>query len=184
MAAPTTRFRVIPQNTAVADIDTSVERLAAIAGQAVVSIGAPATFSSVNLSGGAENSAVMTVIFDITADGGNSTIEDFRLWASTISFVEVASVIKFQALSGADEATPALTENYVADADSTDYTWGTMPETVPVAQNVYPSDEGASVGVAADEADDVIMWAMYAAIAAAEPVGTQNLQFSLRFSYS
>jgi hypothetical protein len=39
MAEPTTRFRLIPQNTAVAAVDTAAERLAAIAGESVVSTG-------------------------------------------------------------------------------------------------------------------------------------------------
>lgn len=183
MAAPTSRFRVIPQNTPVTAIDTAAKRLAAISGQAVVSVGAPAVFSSVNVSGGAADSEVLTVLFDITDDGGNTVVEDFRLWASTINFVEVGSVIKFQPLSGADQASPSLTENYILNATSASYTWATMPETIPVAQNVYPSDEGTGMALST-VSDDAIMWAMYAAIASGEPVGTQNLQFSVRFSYS
>lgn len=192
MAEPTTRFRVIPNATATTAVDTAAERLAAIASQTVVSTGEgnEADFGTVDISGGAANSGVLTLLWDVTADGGNTTVETFKLWLSSNGFDQAGSVIKLQALSGADQGSPSATENYVADAVVGSYTWGDMPESEPETQNVYPSDEGSSMALSTT-ADDVIMWAMYAAIAASETTGTYTgttsgyeLQFSFKYSYS
>lgn len=191
MAEPTARFREIPNNTATTAVDTAAERLAAISGESVVSTGAgnEADFGTVDISGGAANSSVLTLLWDITADGGNTTVETFKLWLSTNGFDQAGSVIKFVALSGADQGSPSSTENYVADATTSSYTFGDMPETEPAA-NLYPSDEGSSMALSTNS-DDVLMWAMYAAIAASETTGTYKgtdsgyeLQFSLKYSYS
>jgi hypothetical protein len=192
MAAPTTRFRKIPQDTAVADIDTAAERLASITGQSVVStgVGNEADFGTVDISGGAANSDPQTILWDVTADGGNSTVETFKLWLSSNGFDQAGSVIKMQPLSGDDQASPSNTENYVVNGVVGSYTWGDMPESEPGAQNVWPSDEGSSMALST-ASDDVIMWAMYAAIAASETTGTYKgtdagyeLQFSFKYSYS
>src|SRR3972149_3567225 len=149
MAEPTARFRKIPLNTATTAVDTAAERLAAIAGQAVVStgVGNEADFGTVDISGGAANSIVQTLLWDITADGGNTTVEAFLLWLSSNGFDQAGSVIKFQPLSGADQGSPSNTENYIQNAVVGSYTWATMPEVEPGAQNVYPSDEGASMAL-------------------------------------
>lgn len=192
MAEPTTRFRVIPNATAAAAVDTAAERLAAIASQTVVSTGSgnEADFGTVDISAGAANSGVVHVLWDVTADGGNTTVETFKLWLSSNGFDQAGSVIKFQPVSGADQESASDTENYVANAVVGSYTWATMPETEPGAQNVFPTDEGASMALSIT-ADDVVMWAMYAAIAASETTGTYSgttagyeLQFSFKYSYS
>lgn len=192
MAEPTTRFRKIPLTTAVADIDTAAERLAAITGESVVSTGAgnEADFGTVDISGGAADSGVQTILWDVTADGGNTTVETFKLWLSSNGFDQAGSVIKFQPLSGGDQGTPSSTENYVVNATTVSYTWANMPESEPGSQNVYPSDEGTSM-VLSTTSDDVIMWAMYAAIASGETTGTYSgttsgyeLQHSFKYSYS
>ena len=192
MAAPTTRFRKIPLTTATTDIDTAAERLATITGQSIVSTGTgnEADFGTVDISGGTANSAVQTILWDVTADGGNTTVETFKLWLSSNGFDQAGSVINFQPLSGADQGTPSNTENYVVNAVVGSYTWATIPESEPGAQNVYPSDEGTSMALSTTS-DDVIMWAMYAAIAASETTGTYKgtdtgyeLQFSFKYSYS
>ncbi len=191
MAEPTSRFRLIPNNTAVIAVDTAAERLAAIAGQAIVSTGAgnEADFGTIDISGGAANSGVLTLLWDVTADGGNTTVETFELWLSSNGFDQAGSVLKLQALSGDDHGSPSLTDNYVVNAVVGSYTWGTMPETEP-AQNVYPTDEGTSMALSTTS-DDAVMWAMYAAIAANETTGTYKgtdagyeLQFSFKYSYS
>jgi hypothetical protein len=192
MAEPTTRFRKIPQATAVADINTAVERLAAISGESEVStgIGNEADFGTVDISAGAANSGVLTILWDVTADGGNTLVETFRLWLSSNGFDQAGSVIKVQPLSGGDQGSPSNTENYVADAVVGDYTWATMAESEPGSINVWPTDEGTSM-VLSTTSDDVVMWAMYAAIAANETTGTykgtdagMELQFSFKYSYS
>jgi hypothetical protein len=192
MAEPTTRFRLFPNDTAEADLNTPAKRLAAVTGQAVKSTGAgnEADFGTIDISAGAANSGVLTLAWDVTADGGNTTVETFKLWLSSNGFDQANSKIKMQPLSGADQASPSDTENYEADAVVGDYTWADMPGSEPGAINVWPSDEGTSM-VLSTASDDVVMWAMYAAIAAAETTGTYRgtvagyeLQFSFKYSYS
>ncbi len=192
MAEPTTRFRLIPNNTATSAVDTAGERLAAIAGEAVKStgVGNEADFGTVDISGGAANSGVLTLLWDVTADGGNTLAETFKLWLSSNGFDIAGSVLKVQPLSGGDNAAPSLTENYIANAVVGSYTWATMVEAEPGAINIYPTDEGSSM-VLSTASDDAVMWAMYAAIAAGETTGAYKgtdanfeLQFSFKYSYS
>lgn len=192
MAAPTTRFRKIPLSTATTAIDTAAERLAAISGESTVSTGDgnEVDFGTVDISGGAADSGLQTILWDVTADGGNTTVETFKLWVSSIGFDVAGSVINFQPLSGADQGTPTNTENYVADATTASYTFTQMPESEPGSQNVWPSDEGTSMALSTNS-DDVIFWAMYAAIADGETTGTykgtdsgKELQFSFKYAYS
>ena len=192
MAVPTTRFRLIPNNTLTTAVDTAAERLAAISGESVITtgVGNEADFGTVDISGGANNSGVLHMLWDVTADGGNTQVDTFKLWLSSNGFDQAASVIKVQPVSGADQGTPTLTENYVANAVVGSYTWADMDETEPGAINVWPSDEGTSM-VLSTASDDTIFWAMYAAIAAAETTGTYKgtdagyeLQFSFKYAYS
>ena len=191
MAEPTTRFRVIPNNTAADAIDTPAERTGAISGEAVVStgVGNEADFGVVDISGGAANSGVLTLLWDVTADGGNTLVENFELWLSSNGFDVAGSVIKARALSGVDNTSPSNTENYVANATTASYAFADMPEAEP-AENVWPTDEGTSMDLSTTS-DDAIIWAMYAAIAAGETTGTYQglksgyeLQFSFKYSYS
>ena len=192
MAEPTIRFRTIPNATAAAAVDTAAERLAAITGQEVVSTGEgnEIDFGTIDISGGAANSDVITLLIDWTADGGNTTVEAFKFWLSSNGFDQAGSVCKFQPLSGADQGSPSATENYVASAGVGDYTWSTLDESEPASQNIYPSDEGSSMTLSTTS-DDVLMLALYLAIAASETTGTYRgttsdyeLQFSHKYSYS
>jgi len=192
MAEPTVRFRTFPITVTVEELDTPAERLAAIAGQSVIStgVGNELDFGTVDISEGAANSAVKMLVWDITADGGNTLVENFLLWMSTNGFDQVGSVMKFQPISGDDQGSPSLTENYIVNAVVGSYTWATLDESEPGAQNVYPSDEGSSM-VLNTTADDVIMVALYAVIADNETTGTYKgtdsgyeLQFSFKYAYS
>ena len=192
MAEPTTRFRLIPNSTAADAINSAAERKAAIAGQSVKSTGDgnEADFGTVDITGGAANSGVLTLLWDVTADGGNTLAETFKLWLSSNGFDIAGSVIKVQPLSGTDNAGPVNTENYIVNAVVGSYTWATMVEAEPGAINVWPTDEGTSMALSTTS-DDVVMWAMYAAIAAGETTGTYKgtdagyqLQFSFKYSYS
>jgi hypothetical protein len=193
MAEPTTRFRLIPQNTAVAALENTTKRLAAIAGQSIVStgVGSEADFGTVDISAGAANSGVLTLLWDVTANGGNTLVETFKLWCNAVGFVEAGSVIKLQPLCG-DEGTPVNTEKYVADGVIASYTsWVDMDESEPGAVNVWPTDEGTGMSIAGGVSDDVVMYALYLAIATGEVTGEykgldagKELQFSYRFSYS
>lgn len=191
MAEPTTRFRLIPQSIAVVDLNTPAKRLAAIAGESVVStgVGNEADFGTVDISGGAANSGVLTILWDVTANGGNSLAETFKLWPSSNGFDQAGSVLKVQPLCG-DDGTPVNTEKYKANAGTGDYTFTNMVEAEPGAINVWPTDEGTSVALPA-ASDDVVFWAMYVAVAANETTGTykgtdagMELQYSFKYSYS
>ena len=190
MSEPTSRFRLIPQSTPTGSIDSTAERLAAISGQSVITTGAgnEADFGVVNISDGAENSGVLTMLWDITAHGGNTSAELFKLWCSSNGFDMGGSVVKVQPLCGGD-GTPVLTEEYVASGVVGSYTWATMVEAEPGAINLWPSDEGSSITL--NPTEDAVMWAMYLAIADNETTGTYKgtdagfqLQFSFKFSYS
>jgi len=192
MAAPTTRFRTFPNTVAAAALDTAAERLAAIDGQSIISTGDgnELDFGTVDISGGAANSAVKHLIWDVTADGGNTSVEDFRFWLSSNGWDQAGTVLKMQPVSGGDQGAPSLTENYVASAVTGSYTWANAPEADPGSQNVYPSDEGASM-VLSGAADDVILIALYVAVAASETTGTYKgttagyeFQHSFKYSYS
>lgn len=192
MAEPTVQFRTFPITVTVAELDTAAERLAAIAGQSVISTGEgnELDFNTVDISAGAANSAVKMLVWGITADGGNTLVEDFKLWLSDNGFDQAGSIIKFQPISGDDQGSPSNTENYIVNAVIGSYTWATLDEAEPGAQNVYPSDEGSSM-VLSTAADDVIMVALYLAVADNETTGTykgtdagNEFQFSFKFSYS
>lgn len=192
MAAPTVRFRTFPITVSVAELDTAGERLAAIAGQSVIStgVGNELDFGTVDISGGAANSLVKMLVWDITADGGNTLVEDFLFWLSSNGFDQAGTVVKYQPISGDDQGAPSNTENYIVNAVVGSYTWSTLDESEPGAQNVFPSDEGSSM-VLSTTADDVIMVALYGVVADNETTGTYKgtdagyeLQFSFKYSYS
>lgn len=192
MAAPTVRFRTFPIAVTVAELDTAGERLAAIAGQSVISTGEgnELDFGTVDISAGAANSLVKMLVWDITADGGNTLVEDFLFWLSSNGFDQAGTVLKYQPISGDDQGAPSNTENYIVNAVVGSYTWGTLDESEPGAQNVFPTDEGSSM-VLSTAADDVIMVALYVVVADDETTGTYKgtdagyeLQFSFKYSYS
>lgn len=192
MAEPTTRFRDWPITLATTALDTAAERLAAVAGESTVSTGGgnELDFGNVDISGGAANSVVKMCAWDVTADGGNTLVDTFLLWLSSNGWDQAGTVLKFQPLSGADQGTPSNTENYVQNAVVGSYTWATMPEAEPGAQNVYPSDEGSSMALSTTS-DDAIFWASYCAVAASETTGTYKgtdsgyeFQHSFKYSYS
>ena len=195
MAAPTVRFRLIPQNTPVASIDTPAERLAAISGQSIISTGAgnEIDWATVDISGGAANSTVKTLLWDITANGGNTVVDTFKEWCSSIGFDIAGSVVKVQPLRGNNEGAGPWddTEQYAVDGVVGSYTWATMVEAEPGAQNMWPSDEGTSMSVSGGASDDAVLFALYLAIAAGETTGEykgtdvgKELQFSYKYSYS
>lgn len=192
MAEPTVRFRTFPITVTVAELDTAAERLAAIAGQSIISTGAgnELDFGTVDISAGAANSLVKMLVWDITADGGNTLVEDFLFWLSSNGFDQAGTVLKFQPISGGDQGAPSDTENYIVNAVVGSYTWATLDESEPGAQNVFPTDEGSSM-VLSTTADDVIMVALYVVVADNETTGTykgteagDEFQFSFKYSYS
>jgi hypothetical protein len=152
-------------------------------------------FGLVDISSGAKNSNVFTMLWHVTDDGGNTLVETFMLWLSDNGFDQIGTVIKVQPLRGNDEGAGPWddTEQYIVSAVIGSYTWADMVEAVPGAINLWPSDEGTSMTCPGTNgaSDDAIMWAMYAAIAAGETTGIYKgivtgyeLQVSFRFSYS
>jgi hypothetical protein len=193
MPVPTTRFRQIPNGTLVTAVNTTAKRLAAITGEREVSTGAgnEIRFGIADTSVGAGNSDVATLLWDVTANGGNTIVKDFLFWLATNGFDVAGSILKMQPLSGSDQGAPSLTRNYIANATPGSHTWATMPEAEPGAINVYPTDEGSSMSIAGGASDDAIMLAMYAAIASGETDGVysglvagRELRFNWKFTYS
>lgn len=196
MAEPTTQFRLIPQSTAVIALDTAAERTAAIAGQSVVStgVGNEVDFGEVDISAGAANSGVKTILWNVTVNGGNTLAQTFKLWipAASIGFDIAASVVKVQPLSGDAPGPGVNTEDYVVNGVVGSYTWATMVESEPGAINVWDSNEDTSVDITTPgTTDDAIMWAMYLAIANGETTGIYKgidagyeIQLSYKYSYS
>ena len=194
MAIPTIQFRTFPITVTAAELDTAAERLAAIAGQSVISTGDgnELDFGTVDISGGAANSAVKMLMWGVTADGGNTVVETFKLWLSSNGFDQAGTVVKYVPLCGTD-GPDILTEQYVVNATTSSYAtlgWTTLDESEPGAINVYPSDEGSSMALSTT-ADDVVMVALYAAIADNETTGTfkgtdasYEFQYSFKYSYS
>lgn len=146
MAAPTVRFRSIPISTAGTAIDTAAERIGVISGSAVLSTGAgnELDFGTVDISGGAANSAVKQLVIDYTADGGNTLVDTFKFWLSSNGWDQAGTVLKMRAVSGSD-GTPSSTEEYIANATTSSYTFSTAPESEPGSANLFPTDEGSSM---------------------------------------
>ena len=194
MTVPITRFREIPISTAVVALDTAAERIGAITSEVVkaTGVGQEVDFGVVEISEGAADSAVHMLLWDVTANGGNTIVDTFKMWLSSLGFDISASELRFAALSGADQGSPVNTENYVVNAITSSYTFVTLPETSePGSQNVWPSDEGTSMDISGGASDDAIMWAIYAHIAVGETTGTYKgtdagleLQASFKFSLS
>lgn len=199
MAPPTTVFRTWLNSVATTALDTAAERLGSAYSPTTISTGAgnELDFGTVDISGGAAFSAVKHASWHCTADGGNTTVEDFRLWMSSNGFDIAGSICKMQPLSGGDQGTPSATENYATNATEASYTWdhnGTpddpLDESLPSSQNVFPSDEGTSMALSTGS-DDIVFWALILSIASGETTGTYKgtdtgyeLQFSFRYTYS
>lgn len=197
MAAPTVEFWLVPPATAEADVNTPAKRTALETGSELsTGAGNEADFGTVDISAGAANSAVVTVAWKATANGGNTAIDNGRLWLATApGWAQAASVVNVQPLSGADEVSVTNTENYTVSAGTGDYTWAEMDEGADPGQNMWkagPDDTVTALDITTPgTSDDVYFWAFYCAIASGETTGTYTaldsgyeLQFSLKFEYS
>ncbi len=81
--APTTRFRTFPKATAVIALDTPGERIGVIASESTVDDGGSnqLDLGIIDISGGTANSVVEHMLWDVTADDGNTLVEDFGVWS-------------------------------------------------------------------------------------------------------
>lgn len=194
MAVPTTEFWIVPNATLAGAVDLPTERTALETGSEVsTGAGNEADFGTIDISGGAADSSVLTLLWKCTANGGNTLIDVARLWLDESGFAQTGSVIKVQPLTGDDVTSNSNTESYIASATTGSYTWATMVEADPATSNMWVYD---SVGTDDDEtsidittpgtSDDAYFWAMYAAIASGEDTGTykgQDSGYELRFNF-
>lgn len=192
MTVPTIRGRIFPNATATTAVDTASERKGSITSQYTWSTGSgnEANFGTIDISAGAANSAVLHGLIDWTADGGNTLVQDFKIWFSTRNFAQAGSVLKFRALNGADNASPTNTQAYVNNATTSSYTFSNMPTSEPGSINLYPTAGTTSMALSTTSAD-ALMFAMYLAIASGETTGTYSgttasygLQLSHKYTYS
>lgn len=195
MAAPVTQFREIPNNTATTAVDTPGKRRSAISGEVPKSTGPgqEVDYGTLDISVAAQDSAVKTLLWNVTSNGGNTTVDTWKLWV-TEGFDIAASETRFRALSGADETTPTNTENYAQNATTSSYTFAKLPETEPGSANMFPpsNDSATSIDITTiGLTDDAIMWAMYVHVETGETTGTykgtdagNELQYSFKFSFS
>lgn len=197
MADPTELFFLINNNTLTTELDTVAERKTFTDGT-IDSLGSnPQDFGTVDISGGTADSRVETMGLRFSANGGNTTIDDGRLWLSSSGLDQAGSNAVLQPLSGADEATPTNTKNYFADAVKTDYdTWSVDPldETLPASNNLWaagPDDTVTTIDITTVPSD-CYMWASYFTVDGAEDSGTYEgvsvtnfeLRYSCRISFS
>ena len=153
MAVPTHRLRQFDGSEATTSFNSEALRKGALTGDATVnhgsppSGGAPLDFGTVDISGGAANSTVKNIRWDVTADGGNTACSDFKLWIlpADFGFTGGTTDTKFQPISGSDQGAPSNTDNYVQNAVVGSYTWATVPTSEPGSINLWPSDEDTSM---------------------------------------
>lgn len=184
MAAPTTEFNEILTSLAADALDTNAERLAI---DDVISTGAgnELDFGNVNISGGAANSSVKAMFWQVTVWGTNTQVENFRFYipAAKIGFDQAGSVINY-----ATWKLDAPSE-WVQNPTTGDVGVTQLPESEP-AQNVFQGGDGTTTYITDVDADTCEAIAMYVAVAAGETAGTYKgtdagfeLQFEFTYDY-
>jgi hypothetical protein len=195
MATPTTKFRTFPNDSnSVTATNTPAKRVGTITGEDEVSTGAgeEADFGTVDISGGANTSALIYMLWDVDNNGGNTLISDMRLWLASNGFDQAGSNIQWVELCGDEISTPTNCEKIVNSGTTASYTEATLDESLPGAQNQYAADDTATIDVTTlGTTDDACMWSWYANIAASETTGTYKgldsmfeLRFNFRYSFS
>lgn len=201
MAAPTTQFRNIPISTAETDLNTKTKRTSAISGESSVSTGAGNEwdFGTVDISGGANQSAVKMLFWNITANGGNTTADNFKIWLSSSGFDQAGTTLYMSSfgdgstnsgLSFGDVGTNNDTQEYVANATLGTYNWTAFYESDPGALNVFCAEDDNSLDISTVPSD-VVAVAAYLNVADNETTGTYKgtdtgyeFQGSFKFDYS
>jgi len=152
----------------------------------------PLDFGTVDISGGAANSLVFYLCWKASANGGNTTADNFRVWyeASTDWGFTLAGTdlknqgVRFEAGSNA--------ELYVQNAVTGTYTWADVDVAGAPAQNAWAGDDGTSVDLTTiNTTDDMVCAAQYLAVADNEVTGTyqgttagKEFGGSFRYDYS
>lgn len=189
MAAPTGIYYEIAMDAATAALDSDTERLA-YTGDGEVDDGGSddLSFGSVNIAGGAANSALNAMLWRVSAWNSNTSITNFRFWV-TENFAQAASKMKWVhcMLDATSEWVPSATISSYSAAPNGG--WADMDESEPAANIVGADGSSTTITAAADDTLEAMV--MYAAIAASETLGTYtgtggsyDLQFSLKFDYS
>lgn len=200
MAAPTTAFKTFSRTKAAGDLDTKAERIGATVGWgsgdfSVVDTGAnPLNFGTVDISAGAAQSSVNYLVWKVTANGGNTTADNFRVWIETSSpdnwgFTLAGTLlrqapIRFEA--GANG------QAYTANAVIGSYAWSTVNQAGAPAQNAYSGAGATSVDITTiGTTEDLVCVAQYLDVAASEVTGTyqgttagKEFRGSFRYDYS
>lgn len=208
MPAPDTQVRLIPNATLATAVNTPALRRAAISGETSIATSTggtstqvnPADFGTVNISAGAADSPVLSLMWSVTANGGNTSVSAFSLWMSVFAanFTKALTAVNFRRLSGADVATPANSQNYVANSVVQSYTFAGLQENgiAPAANLGSAGDDllpaSSSIDITTPgTTDDVVFWASYMHVDALETTGTYTgssaatgLQASFQYTYA
>ena len=193
MAEPTARFRTFPRTTTTTtQLDSAAKRIGTITGESVVSTtgGQEHDLGIVDITGGQADSAVEHVLWDITADGGNTVVDTFRVWLSLEGFTEAGTLVYLAPLRGSADGGTSNTDPYVQSAITSSYPKVAAIATSEPSQNVWPSDEGTVMSLSTTS-DDACLWAHYVAVDASEITGTykgtdsgKEFQYSFKYNYS
>ena len=182
MPAPDSQYRTVPNDGVLAtNTNTPAKRLGAITGQVIRStgVGNEVPFGSVDITGGAGDSTLWHLLWNVTNAQGNVTVDNMRFWLATNGFDDALTVARFRALSGTDETTPTNTENIKQLNPNTisDYTYADMVEADPGSgsPNLFDpaEDDNTSIDITTPgTTDDAPMWTMYIHVGASESLGT------------
>ena len=200
MAAPTTGFKKFARTKAVADLDTLAERIGATVGWGsgdftTVDTGAnPLDMGTIDISGGAANSLVFYLTWKPTANGGNTLVDNFRLWCETGSpdywgFTLAGTYLKMAAMKF-EAGTNG--QAYVINATTGSYTWANINQAGAGSQNVYSGNGNTSINITTiGTTEDIVGAALYLAVADNEVTGTyqgttsgKEFRGSFRYDYS
>jgi len=198
MAAPTTAFKTLDRTTVLTLLDTKAKRISEFNGgspefPSAVDTGAnPLDFGTVDISGGAADSLVFYLGWKTSANGGNTTVDNFRVWYEsstdwgfTLAGTDLKQVaIRFEAGSNASL--------YVVNAVVGTYTWADVDVAGAPSQNAYAGNDGTSIDITTiDTTDDIVVLAQYLAVADNEVTGTyqgttsgKEFRGSFRYDYS
>lgn len=200
MAAPSTAFKKHPRTLVATTLDTKAERLDSTNGwgsanfTTVDASANPLDFGTVDISGGANNSLVFYLAWKVTANGGNTLADNFRVWYETTSpdnwgFTLAGTALKQAPIRYEAGANGQL---YAVNATIATYTWTDVNVAGAPAQNAYSGAGATSVDISTiGTTEDIVAVAQYLAVADNEITGTyqgvtagKEFRGSFRFDYS
>ena len=196
MAPPTTAFTAFTDASVTpTDVNTVAKRKGTpgLTGAEVVTtgVGNELDFGVVDISGGQADSSVRHCIWKVTANGGNTQADTWKLWLSSNGWDIGTTVARIQPVNG-QNGTPSNTEAYTDTTPLATYTWIDLEEVEGSANDLWQDDESATMDLTTiDTTDDTVFWANYVAVASGETTGTYKgtdasfeFQYSFKYSYS